>query len=67
MLWKKMGPFSMDLMASPSTAQLTPSGVPLPFFSQYFVQGCEVVDVFPIDIDPHLGWRACSTAFSHVE
>ena len=31
MLWKKMGPFSMDLMASPSNAQLTPSGCLCPF------------------------------------
>ena len=70
MIWKKLGPFSMDLMASPSNAQLTPSGVPLPFFSQYFVQGCEAVDVFSIDLRPHLARRGlfyCFPPFSMID
>ena len=60
----------MDLMASPSNAQLTPSRVPLPFFSQYFVQGCEAVDVFSIDLRPHLARRGlfyCFPPFSMID
>ena len=30
---------------SSSNAYLTPAGVSLPFLSQHFVQGCEMVDV----------------------
>ena len=33
-LWRRFGPFSFDLMATPSNVLLTPSGEPLPFFSQ---------------------------------
>ena len=55
MLWKSFGPFSMDLMASSSNTQRSPEGVPLPFYSQYFVQGCKAVDVFSRDIS-HLGY-----------
>ena len=63
MLWGKFGPFSMDLMASSSNAQRTPCGTALPFFSQYFVQDCEAVDVFSKDIGPRPGSRGVFYCF----
>ena len=48
---------------SSSNAYLTPAGVSLPFLSQHFVQGCEMVDVISIDIGPNLGWQGLFYCF----
>ena len=45
-LWQAYGPFTFDLMASPSNVLRSPSGAPLPFFSRFDLPRSAGVDVF---------------------
>jgi hypothetical protein len=44
-LWRKVGPFNMDLMASSVSRHKTPEGEGLPFFSRFHSKGSTGVDL----------------------
>ena len=49
-LWGDSGEFTVDLMLSTQSAQVTPGGTRLPFFSTYHCQDSAGVDVFAQDV-----------------
>ena len=56
-LWKRFGPFHMDLMASSTNTQRDPSGKSLPFYSRYYISSARGTDVFSKDIgQPYLNY-----------
>lgn len=64
-LWDYFGEFNVDLMASTESAQLTPGGTRLPFFSRYQCQDSAGVDVFAQDVSvvPGATTRAFGSCF----
>ena len=69
-VWKQFGPFSIDLMASPSNTQRMPNGTPLPFISQYCVKGALAVDVFSIPVGTNVaneGLPYCFPPFAMID
>ena len=69
-LWKKFGPIGFDLMASSTNVQKDIEGFPLPYFSQYALQGSYAVDVFSQNIGEQLrseGLPFCFPPFSMID
>ena len=45
-VWERLGPFDIDLMASPANVIADPEGHPIKFYSRYLTQGCLGQDIF---------------------
>jgi len=67
---KIFGPIGFDLMASSTNVQKDIEGFPLPYFSQYALQGSYAVDVFSQNIGEQLrseGLPFCFPPFSMID